>query len=211
MDELTHHAVVLEGAGKSGVAWAKKYIQETLELEIEANPDILFIEQERFSIADARVLKERASQSPFGSAQVFIIISERILREAQNALLKLLEEPAPNTHFIIIVPSMKGLLSTVQSRLTYGGRVLEDLQEHVFAKAFIEASIGERVRMLEPLIKKKERTRARNIVDALEIQLHENGVQKNQQALQEVVFVRNYLADTSSSLKMLLEHLALTI
>lgn len=211
MDTLTHHAVVLEGAGESGVAWAKNYIRETLQLEIEANPDIQFIEQERFSIADARILKERASQSPFGAKQVFVIISERILREAQNALLKLLEEPAANTHFVIIVPSRKVLLATVQSRLTYGGRVLEDLQEEDFAKAFLKASIGERVQMLEPLVKKKERMRARNIVDALETQLHAEGVQDNQQGLREIAFVRQYLADTSSSLKMLLEHLALTL
>jgi hypothetical protein len=211
MKKSPHHALVLEGAGSNAVTWAKEYIKENFNLSSEANPDVQFIVQERFTIDEARTLKERASQSPLGPIQVFVIVSERILREAQNALLKLLEEPALHTHFILIVPSVTGLLSTVRSRVTYGGRLLENLQEETFAKTFAEATIGERIQMLEPLIQSKNRVRARNVMDALEVYLHKQGVLEKRQALREITFVKNYLTDTSSSLKMLLEHIAYTI
>lgn len=211
MNTLSHHAVVLEGEGESGKTWAKNYIQTTLRLSLEANPDVLFLEHERFSVAEARVLKERASQTPFGNSQVFVIMSEKILREAQNALLKLLEEPAKNTYFIIIVPSVQSLLSTVRSRLIYCGRVFEELREAQFAENFIHATIGERLRMLEPLVKNKERMKARNMLDALEKSLQTQPGTKYSRALKEIAFVRDYIADTSSSLKMLFEHLALTL
>ena len=65
--------------------------------------------------------------------------------------------------------------------------------------------------MLQPILKDKDRAQARAFVDALEVTIHKKGVKEHEQALSEICLVRTYLRDTSSSLKMLLEHLAIVI
>lgn len=69
-----------------------------------------------FKIDDARSLKQLQSEKTQEGA-VFILKITVINTQAQNALLKVLEEPRPNTYFIIIYPQVKQLLPTLQSRL----------------------------------------------------------------------------------------------
>jgi hypothetical protein len=211
MHSNIHHAVVIEGEGETGKIWVHNHIEETFNLTIKTNPDVHFIERERFTIKDAHALKEQACQTPFGDVHIFVIVCETILREAQNALLKLFEEPASNTHFLILIPNKHSLLPTVISRLSFEGRIMGTLQEEVFAKEFLSATIGERLVMLNPIIKNKERVRARECLDAIEVQLESKGVRKHAFALKEIAFIRGYVSDSASSLKMLLEHLAVTI
>lgn len=211
MDTNTHHAMSIEAERTEGLVWAHTFIHETFGLQIQGNPDIELTETERFTIEHARQLKTRATQSPLGSAQVFIIVCESILHEAQNALLKLFEEPSPQTYFILVIPTHKGLLPTVRSRLAYMGRIACTPQEVPFATSFLQASVGERLALLQPTLKKKDRAFARAFVNALEHHVHKKGLKNHAQALAEIAYVRNYLPDRSSSLKMLLEHLAVTL
>lgn len=211
METSLHHALSIEAESVAGKAWAQGYIRDNLHLEVHGNPDIETIECERYTVAEARQLKVRASQTPLGSAQVFIIVCESILHEAQNALLKLFEEPANQTYFILILPSTKGLLPTVRSRLSHQGRIESDLVDMKFAQSFLTATVGERIKMLQPLLKNKDRLRARTIVDSIEVLLLKNGVHAQAKSLKDVCFIRTFLSDRSSSLKMLLEHLAVTL
>ena len=48
---------------------------------------------------------------------IVIDYAERMGIQAQNAFLKLLEEPGVNTHFILLTHSLSGLLPTIQSRV----------------------------------------------------------------------------------------------
>ncbi len=50
----------------------------------------------------------------------------------------------------------------------------------------------------------------RDFINALETELSKN-VQKNRQGLEDIAMVRDYLGDKAPSLKMLLEHLALSL
>jgi hypothetical protein len=203
--------MVLEGDRDAAIDHARTFILESLGLAISGNPDVRITEYERFSIADARILKEQASHTPLGEAQVFVIATSAILHEAQNALLKLFEEPAARTSFILIVPSLTLLLPTVRSRVTYGGCFRGEVAEAEFAQTFLTGTVGERLALLEPVLKDKDRERARAIVDALEASLHAGGVREHYRALEELAFVRSYLFDRSSSLKSLLSHLAVTL
>lgn len=213
-----HHATVYEGEREAGLARARVYVESEVGVKFEANPDITIHLSEQYTVDDARTLKERAYQSPLGSAQVFVLAFDRITREAQNALLKLLEEPAERTHFILLVPSVEILLPTVRSRLAYGGRVVGSLSEADMAELFLASSPSERIKLVEPMYKNVKddmklvvRTRAVHFLDALEDRLHKHGVRKNASALNEIAFVRRYIGDSGSSLKMLLEHVALTV
>ncbi len=209
MEKQLHHAVLIEGNKVAGILYAQKHIEENLEITFSGNPDVETTETDRFTIDDARRLKERASQSPFGDRQVFIIACETILREAQNALLKLFEEPPEKTHFIIIIPNKNSLLDTVQSRLLYLKKIKETEHDTTTdAEKFLTGDIATHLKILAPLIKNKEREKARILLDELEEKLHKEGVTKNKKMLEEIYFIRQYISDTSSSLKMLLEHLA---
>ena len=69
-------------------------------------------------IADARDFKNWLNLKPFeGKSKVFIFNqAERLTGEAQNALLKSLEEPPPGNVIILLVPHAKSVYDTISSR-----------------------------------------------------------------------------------------------
>jgi len=211
MESDVHHAIMFEGEGTKGLEYVEMHIRDTVGIQTNGNPDYMVFESKRFTIADARALKERSSQSPLGEKQVFVIATETILHEAQNALLKLLEEPAPQTSFYFILPSIRQLLPTVRSRLFFGGTIVDESPEHELAQTFISSTIGERMALLEPIIKKKDRYEARRLLYSIELLLRREGIKKRKKELSEINHVQQYLTDRSSSLKMLLEHIAVTL
>lgn len=76
----------------------------------------------------AREVSRQASSKPFEGRVTTIIIleSSKLTREAQNSLLKILEEPEEHLQVILTAASSKNLLATVASRLTEIS--LQDLQ-----------------------------------------------------------------------------------
>jgi len=206
-----YHAVVFDGDRTPALSSALTYVRDVLNVATDANPDLRISHYETFGIGDAHEHREHASQRPFGERQVFVIVAERMTVPAQNALLKILEEPSPDTHFILVLPTRSILLPTVQSRLLAAARTEGELGAHDIAQTFLSANPGERSKLIADIVKNKERTKARELVNALEFLLHREGVQKHTTALREVAFIRQYLADNASSLKMLLEHLVVTV
>jgi hypothetical protein len=206
-----HHAVVIDGEGAGALVEARVYIRDVLLLTEKENPDVLFTEYDRFGIEEARSLKERAYQVPLGDRQVFVVTSLHLTREAQNGLLKLFEEPPRNTHFIFILPSIEVLLPTVRSRIlhlhTSTGGVLDVLG----AQEFCNAPFTERMAIVSGIVESKDRARARTFLNALEAHLVSLGIARYSTPLKEVALAQEYVGDTSSSLKMLLEHVILTL
>lgn len=213
-----HHAVVFEGDMRAAETAALSYVEETLGLTPRKNPDVSVTHFEQFTINDARDLKQRAMQAPIGERQVFVLVFEKVTVPAQHALLKLLEEPAENTHIVLVLPEVGQLLRTVQSRLAYVGCFLGEPTEVARAAEFLSAGTQARIKLVQHLyINVKDdakihyRNKARVFLDAVEYQLHQRGVHDHTADLREVAFVRQYINDPSSSLKMLLEHLAYTL
>lgn len=101
----------------------KNQIQEFLGKIISENKidrfDITTLEQEgTIGIEDVRILQRSISFKPIKSSKKIVLIknSENITIEAQNALLKTLEEPPPNTIVILASKTKETLLPTVLSR-----------------------------------------------------------------------------------------------
>lgn len=69
-------------------------------------------------IETIRELRDNAFRKPFeGQYRVFIIrYADRMTDQAQNALLKILEEPPSRSIFLLITGDVFGLLSTIRSR-----------------------------------------------------------------------------------------------
>lgn len=86
-------------------------------------PNVIVIrpqDKPSIGIDQVRDLGQMLSLQPYvKSARRVVIIDEAqaMTREAQNALLKFIEEPPPATLLILIAPSLQTLLPTVTSRL----------------------------------------------------------------------------------------------
>lgn len=85
------------------------------------SPDLLIVEPDGASIGidQVRDLHESLILTPYrADSQRFVIIdkAELLTTEAQNALLKLIEEPPPRTSVILVTSQLEGLLPTVRSR-----------------------------------------------------------------------------------------------
>ncbi|EAH6039847.1 DNA polymerase III subunit delta' [Campylobacter coli] len=69
-----------------------------------------------FLIDDAKAV-EKESYITETSEKIIVLMANSFRIEAQNFLLKLLEEPPKNIKFLIVVPSKNLLLPTIKSRL----------------------------------------------------------------------------------------------
>jgi DNA polymerase-3 subunit delta' len=88
---------------------------ERLERELHPFRVVTFFE-ENFKIEHTKLVTQEAYISEAESKYI-IIAAVEFTAVAQNALLKLLEEPPNNIEFIIISPTKSNLLPTVRSRL----------------------------------------------------------------------------------------------
>ncbi len=88
---------------------------ERLKAELQPNRVIGFIE-DVFKLEHAKAVVAEAYISE-SQTKYLLLGSKSFGIEAQNSLLKLLEEPPRNIEFIIISPTKSNLLPTVRSRL----------------------------------------------------------------------------------------------
>ncbi|MEK7201575.1 MAG: hypothetical protein AAB737_02990, partial [Patescibacteria group bacterium] len=111
------HAYAVEGDRASGIAAARAYAAEALDLD-GIHPDLVVLEYGLFSVDAAREVARFASSSPIqGDKKLVLIAATRIFHEAQNALLKLFEEPPMGVTLVLCVPSLGQLLPTLRSRI----------------------------------------------------------------------------------------------
>ncbi|EDP6506848.1 TPA: DNA polymerase III subunit delta' [Campylobacter jejuni] len=75
-----------------------------------------FMPQNEFLLDDARAV-EKESYIAETEEKIIVLMADSYRIEAQNFLLKLLEEPPKNIKFLIVVPSKNLLLPTIKSRL----------------------------------------------------------------------------------------------
>lgn len=104
------------------------------KIEKGVHPDLHYVTLEKTVIPiDAiRKLREEAAYRPFeGRWRVFILDpADRMSSEAQNALLKTLEEPSPTACLVLVTSRLMHLLATTRSRcaaLSFGTMLESDL------------------------------------------------------------------------------------
>jgi DNA polymerase III delta prime subunit len=104
--------IAVDGTGKRG----------PLYRHVGDHPDLLWVERgaedTRVRIGQIRAVQNalRLGASEGGRRAVVIADAEWLNQGAQNALLKLLEEPPPRTTVVLVSASPAGLLATVRSR-----------------------------------------------------------------------------------------------
>lgn len=112
------HAHYFAGTAEEGTKEALSYIERELGLPTTGNPDVAVMRYGLLSVEDARALSDFARQAPVGNAKAIVIVAGRLFHEAQNALLKLFEEPPEGTYLFLVVPTEGIVLPTLRSRMT---------------------------------------------------------------------------------------------
>lgn len=209
---MDHHAYLLLGER----AAVDEYIEGLLAkegLNPIGNPDIVVLEQNVFGVDDARALSMRAIERAFGSKKVFIMHADKFTSEAQNALLKTLEDPVPNTHFFISARDGQVFLPTLLSRL-HSVRVGGEVEEGTEAKKFLKKTLRQRLDFAKKFadeVKDEERGAGAlsTFLDSLLTELRSEGAELS--TMKKILVLRTYAHDSAAMPRLVLEHLALVL
>jgi DNA polymerase-3 subunit delta' len=91
---------------------------------VQTHPDVLVVPpdppQLMIKLGQVRTVIHRAQYLPTEApAKLFIITASSFMKEAANSLLKLLEEPPPYVHLILLTENPGELLPTIRSRCAF--------------------------------------------------------------------------------------------
>ena len=206
-------------AGRSEDIGAVFEVLKKEGIETEKNPDLYVSRFGQFAIDDARKLTERAALRAIGTRRVFVIALDSINAEAQNALLKTLEEPPGGALFFILHPAPDTLLPTIRSRVQM--LALPSRAAHaplIDVTSFLKAAPAKRLDMLKPLLE-KDQAEHRDFgeilafLSALEKELAQRVKEgKGEEGgLHAVYRARRYIGDRGALVKPLLEQVALLV
>lgn len=115
MNEFSHHAYLVEGP-LTLVEGVASHARTLFGFPEEHSPDVLVQTFEKLGVEEAATIRQQAALKSSGGKALFIVGFSTIMSEAQQSLLKLLEEPQKGTVFILVAPH-GSLLPTIKSRL----------------------------------------------------------------------------------------------
>ena len=166
-------------------------------------------------IDTARALKSWSIKS-YGAPKIMILSFHTITIPAQNALLKVLEEPTDGSRFILITSHVDALLPTVRSRLSEQ-RVTEENIINSTVKTFLKTPHISRMKLdvVQEILEakdgddRKDREKLQEFLSNLfEVMIKEK---VDNVITKEVALCASYASDPSSSGKSLLEYLSLRV
>ena len=216
--QALHHAYLIEGELTAVIEALYTFFRDALSIEPLGNPDVWLGEYDTVGIHESRELAELQSRRPVaGSHKLFIIAANFLTHEAQNALLKVFEEPTEGTHFFLVSRSAERLLPTLRSRLCRIRSTAEEATAQVpvelveDCQRFLSATPAERAQIIKPLIDAKDKAGAITFLANLETTLRQQKDPRQWSdedvcAFREIARARDYLHDRAPSVKMLLEH-----
>lgn len=210
MENKLHHAnIVLKNKG--GREFVTNLIKENLNFETLANPDFFNFETSLFGIDDARTLEKWSIGKPIsGDTKVCFLIFDSITFEAQNALLKVFEEPPLGTYFFICTEDLGGFLPTFMSRMrVLVGESKKQIEKDV-ATEFYNSDINSRLSIIKNIIKKEDKILTKEFIKDLEniFYREESDIVSNSKKIKNILIAKTFINMRGSSSKMLLEWLS---
>lgn len=200
---MQHHATLYIGTSLAAIPLPEEARSPGNDVVHEIFPDLMKVE-------DARRIKESAARTPVEREErIVVIFAARIGTEAQNALLKLLEDPPGHTRFILVVPSVTMLLATVRSRLELQTVPLDRVPLSEEGVGFLVSVPRDRLQSIEQLHKAKDRVTMRAIITDVGHYITQHEVSAECQRV--AVTALEYRDFPGASLKMWLEYLALVV
>lgn len=198
---LTHHATLLRGDFDEACAALRDALQ--FDFQSVADPDISYIHTDALSIEEVRDLSSRALQMPvLRDYMTFIVASDTINTQAQNALLKLTEDPPTHARFIFILPHSAPLFGTLRSRFN-----VIDVGTATTEKGVATESFATRMKDIARMAKDKDNAGMEQLLRTAELSVH---ARPGSRASKALITARRYIESNGSSPKMLLENLAIS-
>ena len=174
LNKISHSYIFwgTEGIGKKLIAkqFAKRILclqnhdydckcKSCIEFDSNNNPDFQLIESTdgKIKIEQIRAMQRKIAEKPIISSRKVYIIenSDTMTKEAQNCLLKTLEEPPEYITIILICSNEDNLLSTIKSRCTrmhFEPLKENEIQEQQISENIInlaQGSIGKAIKLNE--------------------------------------------------------------
>lgn len=206
----THHATLIVHPKRKEV---------TPELQKELTEDShahLFLEQTVIDIDTARSLSHW-NNSPYEGNRIALLSFHSITIPAQNALLKVIEEPKEGTRFILITSNKDALLPTLLSRLQEeapNDQILKKDTTTITTFLAAEPSLRMKLPQITALLSAsdEEGRKDREAIHYFLTTLAQTLLNKKEALYaKETLLLASYAKDSSSSGKALLEYLALLL
>lgn len=212
-----HHAYLVVGNAGKGAAEVLAML-ETRGVKTAGNADVLVLSFTELSIDNAREISSYASLKALKDWKYLVVTFSRATNEAQNALLKVVEEAPGNTIFFFSIDSLGHVLSTLQSRavavsVSDANMISDDTDVAKEVREFLSGTFEERLKMIEKMntyiTKTHDRAPVRAFTKGLLEHVHEKGA--SPQALRDLLDAQGYIRQQGSSVKAVLGHLAVTL
>lgn len=217
-----YHSYVVFGEPEKTTHSLKTFLEKRGEIKSNS-PDVFIKLYDSFTIEDGRQIKEWHSELKISDGKKVCLIGTKFINnEAEKTLLKIMEEPASNTHFFLVVPNHLSLLDTILSRVHLVNTFENSKNFKEQAENFINLSKNKRIEFVGKIIKEnKDETGSGNIrfvaislINEVEKIIFDNfktNYKDNLKILEEIGKSREFLKLPGSSPKMILEYLALVI
>ena len=218
LTDLTHHAALF-------VHPERKMFAERLWKELHAlSIAHVFYNQTVLDIKTARDIITWAS-TPYNEEKIALITFHSISLPAQNALLKIIEEPRLGVRFILVTGNREALIDTLYSRLQHVNRDQVTLTHKDTSKdapldnalLFLTTSASSRMKLpfittlLTATDEEDRKDREGVTVFILSCALVLKKYPNNASATLETLDMASYASDSSTSGKALIEYLSLLL
>ena len=214
------HAYVIGGHKEDAKVFVDSFLKK-FDITKENN-NITISEHVIFTIDHVRELRHWQQLVAQNGEKIYIAYISFITREAENALLKTLEEPVPNTHIILAIPKPEMLLPTILSRVQI---IIPEKSERSGSqkiKEFLTLPIAQRLEFVKNLVEKGDdeyasaevREKAVAFFDDLEHYFAENISEinsKNIEKIESILKLKKYLYSPAVSVKTILETIILSL
>jgi DNA polymerase III delta prime subunit len=222
MENLHHSNIIIGGDCRDFIF---EILADKLNFSINANPDFLLVENQILGIGEVRDFERWVIGKPLiGEVKVSLIIIKSITFEAQNALLKVLEEPPLGTYIFINLESLGGLLPTFLSRVrvlelpkgvSKGHPLGQDSSRVTLgektpfgneAQNFLYSKIKEKLSIIKSFSKKEDKNEMKELIKNMEEIAYKNNFKPED--LKNILSAKIFASARGSSPKMLLEWLS---
>ena len=203
-----HHAVLVTNENR------QKYADNLWSQLSALSPAHRYFNQTVLDIETARTIISWA-QSSYTGDRVALISFHTAGLPAQNAMLKILEEPRNSVRFILVTTHKNNVIDTILSRVQHVP--LHDEGDQEEARAFLETKQGMRMKL--PLIVdilarideegRKDRESVKAFILSLIPLLQKE--KAGSRYIEETLKIASYASDPSASGKALLEYLSLLL
>ena len=176
--------------------------------------DVEVIEVDLFGIDDSRDLIRRAYIQPKGTnnKKLLVVKSHSITVEAQQALLKILEEPPVTVIFLFLCKNIKSIIPTLKSRFfEYKSNTIKEREDNKDFTDFCNLNYKERLLLIVKKVDDNDLVWLDNIKLGLAYFLTNSILSVNSQDRVVLSNIATYLGTRGASNKMLLEEFSLTM